>query len=198
MRKTNNTTSDSALQACCTCPLPSPTGTPFSLLLKHWHPLLVLCAGWKAGRGVKWRLNAFNPIRQNPLGLGAEDNIFPHQPQSPRGTAAAAQSEALGSVTVAFRAGKVLLDKDVRSGGPGVRLSLGRLTSPSAPSLVREDIVVCTSHNCCIVPKPDGTDDTDPAAPAAFVCINTEATDFPRAAPYCCPSIICPPKLLLN
>lgn len=41
----------------------------------------VLCDGWKDGCGVKWRLNAFNPIRQNPLSTDAdEDNIFPTSP----------------------------------------------------------------------------------------------------------------------
>ena len=80
MGKTNNTTSDPALQARCMCPLLSPTGTPFSSLLKDWLPLPFLYAGWKAGSGVKWRLIIFNPIRQNPLGTGAEEDIFPTSP----------------------------------------------------------------------------------------------------------------------
>lgn len=81
MGKTNHATSDPAFQACCTCPLLSTTGTPFSSLLKDWFPLLFLYTRWKAGSGVKWRLNAFNPIRQNPPGPGAEeDNIFPTSP----------------------------------------------------------------------------------------------------------------------
>lgn len=80
MGKTNNTSSGSALQARSTCPLLSPTGTPFSSLLKRWLPLLFLYDAWKAGRGLKWRLNAFNPTRQKVLGTGSEEDIFPTSP----------------------------------------------------------------------------------------------------------------------
>lgn len=168
-----------------------PHCTPFSLLLKDQILLPFLCSRWKDGRGVKWRLNAFNPIRQNPLSTDAdEDSIFPssHSPWR-------AQQKLC---RVGLWAALLLPLKKCMPRAPELRLSHDDLTCPSPLSLLVESIEAFISQKSCITLMPDGTDDTDPTPLTAFDCIDLEARDFPRAASYCSSRIIHPPKLLLN
>lgn len=111
-----------------------PHCTPFSLLLKDQILLPFLCRGWKDGRGVKWRLNAFNPIRQNPLSTDAdEDSIFPssHSPWR-------AQQKLC---RVGLWAALLLPLKKCMPRAPELRLSHDDLTCPSPLSLLVESIV---------------------------------------------------------